>query len=115
MLTSSAKAKGRRLQQYVRDKILSKFVELTINDVRSTSMGAQGTDIQLSELGQRVFPYAVECKAHEGYGKLYSAYQQANDNRKYDLMPVLVIRSNHQKALVVMDFEDFLTNVTRKN
>ena len=33
---SSAKAKGRRLQQLVRDKILALFPALTDQDVRST-------------------------------------------------------------------------------
>jgi len=43
----SAKAKGRKLQQWVRDQILQRFPTLSTDDVRSTSMGASGEDVQL--------------------------------------------------------------------
>ena len=39
---SSAKAKGRKHQQWVRDKILELFPELESDDVRSTGMGQGG-------------------------------------------------------------------------
>ena len=48
MKTSSAKAKGRRLQQKVRDLLLETFTELEPDDIRSTSMGVSGEDLQLS-------------------------------------------------------------------
>jgi len=66
--TSSAKAKGRRLQQKVRDLILETFSELEEDDVRSTSMGAGGEDVQLSPLARRKFPFSVECKNVEKFG-----------------------------------------------
>ena len=47
MKTSSAKAKGRRLQQKVRDLLLETFTELQPDDIRSTSMGVSGEDLQL--------------------------------------------------------------------
>lgn len=110
MLTSSAKAKGRRLQQYVRDTIYLAFAVHGVKeeDVRSTSMGAQGSDIQLSSRAFEVFPYAVECKAQEGYKKLYDAYVQAKAGTGE---PVVIIRSNKNSALAVIDFHHFISLV----
>jgi hypothetical protein len=61
----SRKAKGRRLQQHVRDRVLETFEQLEDGDVRSTSMGASGVDVLLSPLAQKLFPFAVECKNQE--------------------------------------------------
>ena len=60
--TSYPKAKGRRLQQWVRARILAAFPKLH-NDVRSTSLGASGEDILLSKAARNVFPYSFECKS----------------------------------------------------
>jgi len=64
MNPQSRKAKGRRLQKEVVSKIQNVF-NLSDNDVRSTSMGVSGVDIQLSDAALKVFPFAVECKAQE--------------------------------------------------
>ena len=45
-----------------RDIILSTFTDLAPDDVRSTSMGSSGVDIQLSPAAAAVFPYSVECR-----------------------------------------------------
>lgn len=63
MKTSSAKAKGRKLQQHVRDVLLEAFPTLEPDDVKSTSMGAQGEDVQLSPAARKLMPIAVETKA----------------------------------------------------
>lgn len=68
MKPSSAKAKGRKLQQQVRDLILETFSDLEPDDVRSTSMGAGGEDVLLSPLARRKFPFSVECKNQQAFG-----------------------------------------------
>ena len=65
MKTSSAKAKGRRLQQKVRDLLLETFTELEPDDIRSTSMGVSGEDLQLSPAARKLIPFAIECKNQE--------------------------------------------------
>ena len=45
MKTRSAKNKGKRLQNKVRDLILEKFQTLEPDDVRSTTMGDSGEDV----------------------------------------------------------------------
>lgn len=103
----SRKFKGRRHQQYVRDAIIAKFPELTLDDCRSTSMGSGGMDIQLSPLAQSKFPFAVECKAQESVS-IWSAWEQAKSNKTDKLTPLLVIKRNRSEPLVVMSFTDFM-------
>lgn len=106
MKTSSAKAKGRKLQQEVRDKILDTFPILETDDVKSTSMGASGEDIQLSPAARKLFPFSVECKARESIA-VYAWYEQAKSNAKGSV-PLLVIKQNHSKPLVLLDLETFM-------
>ena len=65
MKTRSAKNKGKRLQNDVRDLILETFKELEPDDVRSTTMGDSGEDILLSPAARKLFPFSVECKNQE--------------------------------------------------
>ena len=104
--TSSAKAKGRRLQQWVRDCILAAFPKLHTDDVRSTSMGAGGEDVLLSKAARDLFPYSVECKSL----KLVSIYRhidQASSNCPKGALPLVVIKADRRKPVVVVDAEHF--------
>jgi len=100
----SAKAKGRNLQKWVRDQILNRFPSLTTDDVRSTSMGAGGEDVQLSKAARDVFPYAVECKSMAKIA-VYNYYEQAKQHGKGE--PLVVIKQNNCKPLVIVDAELF--------
>lgn len=100
--TQSAKAKGRRLQQWVRD-YLTELFEFEEGDVKSTSMGAGGEDIQLSPAARKELPISIECKSKNKF-VIYTMYEQARKNSKtYE--PVLVIKEDRQKPLAVVDAE----------
>lgn len=103
--TSSAKAKGRNLQKWVRDYILDMYVELEEEDVRSTGMGQSGPDVQLSPAASKLFPYAVECKANKAMA-IYAMYAQAENNSGVH-EPLLVIKADRKKQLVVIDADHF--------
>ena len=92
MRTSSAKAKGRRLQQWVRDRLLEAASWLEPDDVRSTSMGASGEDILLSPKARETFPVSIECKNVESLS-IWSAMAQAEGNAG-DHTPVLFFKRN---------------------
>ena len=98
--TSSAKAKGRKLQQWTRDLILHKFPKLAPDDVKSTSMGAQGEDIQLSPAARLEVPYSIECKARRSIG-VYSFFEQAAANAGSH-EPLLIIKANRKEPLAVV-------------
>ena len=107
MKTASGKAKGGKLQQIVRDKILEAFPTLEPDDCRSTSMGASGEDIQLSPAARKLFPYSVEAKARASIS-VYAWYQQAKTNAPKGMEPLLVIKQNYGKPLVVIDLDSFM-------
>lgn len=107
MRTSSAKAKGRRLQQLVRDAILATYKSLTENDVRSTGMGQSGVDVQLSEAAIKEFPYSVECKNKEKLN-VYAEWAQATENILPGTEPLLIIKKNRHDTLAVIKFEHFM-------
>ena len=107
MKTASAKNKGRTLQKLVRDKILDTFPELEPDDCKSTSMGAGGEDIQLSPAARKLFPFSVEAKSRASIG-VYAWYQQAKTNAPKNTEPLLVIKQNHSKPLVVIDLDAFM-------
>ena len=110
MKTSSCKAKGRNLQKWVRDLILESFPSLEADDVRSTSMGAGGEDVQLSPAARKLFPYSVECKSVEKLN-VWAAYEQAEANSG-EHEPLLVMKKNRKKPLVVIDAEAFVKLLT---
>lgn len=110
MTPQSAKAKGRKLQQDVRDKLIDLF-ELHEDDCKSTSMGAGGEDVQLSHYARLRFPYSIECKNLAKIA-VYSLYQQACDNAGGHT-PLLVVKQNKSKPLAILDLDDFLAVVRR--
>lgn len=103
MKVSSKKNKARLLQQYVAKKIIEYFPGLEEADVRSASMGQTGADILLSPRAREAFPYNVECKAHERFA-VYEMYDQAVSHG--DDTPLLVVKANHRRPLVVLDLDD---------
>lgn len=104
----SAKAKGRRHQQWVRDKILSIFPKLEPDDCRSTSMGAGGEDVQLSPAARKLFPYSIECKAYKNFA-VYKLMDQATENCPQNAEPLVVLKADRKKPLVVVDAEHFFS------
>jgi hypothetical protein len=111
--TSSAKAKGRRHQQWVRDQILAHFPQLEADDVRSTSMGAGGEDVPLSPAARRLFPYSIECKAYKSFA-IYKILEQAAANCPKGATPLIIIKGDRQKPLAIVDAEHFF-NISKKD
>ena len=100
MKTQSCKAKGRRLQQQIVQDLLERFPELTEDDVRSTSMGANGEDILLSSSARKRIPYSFEAKNQERVN-IWSAIEQAAANAPSDADIAVVIKKNKTKPHVV--------------
>ena len=110
---SSAKGKGRRHQQWVRDKILDRFPKLEADDVRSTAMGQGGGDIQLSPAARKLFPYSVECKSNKSFA-IYKIIEQAEANCPNGAEPIAVIKANRKHPLVVLSANHFFKLVGNK-
>ena len=106
MKTRSAKNKGKRLQNDVRDLILETFTELEPDDVRSTTMGDSGEDILLSPAARTLFPFSVECKNQEKLN-IWSSLEQAEENAGNHI-PLLVFKRNRSKTYISMEINDLI-------
>ena len=105
MKTQSAKAKGRRLQQWVRDQLIE-HLEVHPEDIESRSMGASGEDLIMARAAREKFPYSIECKNVEKLN-IWDAYEQSSAN-KGNYEPIVVMKKNGKKPLVVIDAEFFV-------
>lgn len=110
MKPQSAKNKGRKLQQWVRDTILEINSELARDDVRSTSMGAGGEDVLLSQAARKLVPFQIECKNKREVA-VCNWYEQAREHGPHE--PIVVVKQDHSDPLVVVDAKLFFQLVRR--
>ena len=97
MKTSSAKAKGRRLQQWVRS-LLIETLHVHEEDIESRSMGSGGEDLIMAR--------DARCKNQEKIN-VWESYNQAKENCKgYE--PIVVMKRNKSDPLVVIDAKTFI-------
>jgi len=113
MKTRSAKNKGKRLQNDVRDLILETFTELEPDDVRSTTMGDSGEDVLLSPAARKLFPFSVECKNQEKLN-IWSSLQQAEDNAG-EHIPLVVFKRNRSKTYVAFELDKLMEILNEKD
>ena len=113
MKIKSAKAKGRNLQNLVRDKLRhifidswTKYPQLEEDDIKSQTMGMGGEDIVLSPKAKKLIPYSFECKNTERLN-LWGSLEQCEGNCE-DREPVLIIKRNRSKVYAVIDFDLFI-------
>lgn len=107
MRPQSAKAKGRRLQQDVCLALINRASKvLKKDDVKSTSMGAPGEDVQFSPLARQLYPFSIECKNVEKIN-IWDAIKQAeSQNRNYK--PMVCFSKNGEDIYVAVKLQDFL-------
>ena len=103
--TASKKAKARTLQNKLREELLKLFPELHVDDIKSTPMGVQGEDVQLSPAARQKLPYQFECKSMARFVG-YTIMDQAKSHGKYK--PVSVIKADRKQPLVMLQLNDFL-------
>ncbi len=105
MKTSSAKAKGRNLQKWVVEQLVE-HLGANPEDIESRPMGSSGEDVIMGVQTRELFPYSVECKNQEKVN-VWAAYEQSSENSK-DYEPIVVMKKNNHKTLVVLDAEKFV-------
>jgi len=112
MKVSSGKAKGRRLQQWMRSLLIERL-GIHEEDIESRAMGSSGEDLIMARAAREKFPYSIEAKNQERLN-IWAAWDQANANAgKYE--PILVIKKNKIKPLVVVDAEVFVNMIGVSN
>jgi len=108
----SAKQKGRALQTWIAQRIIAISSGLTQRDVKGASSGANGADVLLSEEAFKQFPYSIEAKNRKTMKTLYDAYFQAAGHGNGE--PLLIVKTDRQKPLAVVDCDHFLELVKFK-
>lgn len=108
--THSAKAKGRDLQNYIRDAIYDAFPELEEGDVESRPMGSGGVDVMMSPKARKLLPVSFESKnTKERPGK--GDFEQTQKNAYRDTLPVVAWkppRANKRDTLVLIRLDALL-------
>jgi len=105
----SAKAKGRRLQQWTAQKI-SDITGQEYGkdlDIDSRPMGQAGCDVILRGEAKKLFPFAVECKSQEKKSIPFDWVEQAKNNTSDFKTWLLFIKRKGEKPVVVMDADFF--------
>jgi hypothetical protein len=105
-LSRQAKQKGRLGQQEVRDAILNLFPDLEKDDVRSTAMGQNGEDIQLSPKARELLPLSIEVKRRKDLKTVYEWMDQAKQG---DWEPVVCFRGDRKDWLTIVSMDHYLT------
>ena len=112
--TSSAKAKGRTLQQWACLKI-SDLLNIPWGKdelISSREMGQAGTDVRLIGEAQKRFPFSVECKCQETWS-FPSWIKQARSNQKKGTDWLLIVNKNYYAPVVTMDAAKFFELLER--
>tara|TARA_R100000458_G_scaffold12101_3_gene9918 strand:- start:2765 stop:3121 length:357 start_codon:yes stop_codon:yes gene_type:complete len=113
------KAKGRALQNLVRDKLREVFVftskipKLKEDDIKSQTMGMTGEDIVLSPQGQKIIPYSFECKNVEKLS-FWAAVEQAEANTKEGMHAAVVVKKNRKNPYVAISLNHFIELISKE-
>lgn len=105
MKPSSAKAKGRRLQNQVAKDIRA-LPDILDGDVKPAIMGESGRDIQLSPRAELLFSFAIECKNQERLN-IWKALKQAGENAE-GLTPLVVFTRNGHGLVAALPWDRLL-------
>ena len=108
MKPSSAKSKGRRLQQWAAERIAGLVGVPHGKDcpVESRPMGQSGPDIRMESHVRKQFPFSVECKYQETWA-VPKWIEQAKQNRVDGTEWLLICKRNRQEPVIIMDAKAF--------
>jgi hypothetical protein len=115
MKTSSAKAKGRRLQDLIRDTLreLGKQHGLEDADFTSAIMGTSGVDLIISPAGKKVLDLSIEAKNVEALNVMTTFYKHYEKYKDQPSLKVLVHSKNRTEPLITLQFKDFIALLTK--
>jgi hypothetical protein len=106
-MTRAAKQKGRLGQNEIRDKLLEVFPEFEPDDIKSTTMGDGGEDIQLSPAARKKMPITIEVKRRKSGMKMqYDWLEQAKRHDQGE--PVLFVRADRSEWIVMVGLEHYM-------
>ena len=102
----SSKAKGRRLQNFVRDMLRDVYTQLHPDDIQSQTMGMPGEDIVRTPAAKEVCKFSFECKNVERL-QIWQAIDQCEGNKPDYSSPAVVFKKNGKQPYVAIPFTVF--------
>jgi hypothetical protein len=99
-------------QQFLQKELYKFFPQLEEGDIKSTSMGVSGEDVQLSPAARKLIPYQFEVK-NKATSQIHTYYEQAKTHGKYE--PVVVVHKDRNIYLATISLEHFLELIKDKN
>ena len=111
----SSKAKGRRLQNFVRDMLREIYTPtLHEDDIKSQTMGMTGEDIILTPAARKLIPFSFECKNVERL-QMWSAIEQCEANKPDCSAPAIIFKKNGKQPYVAIPFTVFCDMLAFEN
>ena len=110
----ASKAKGRRLQNYVRDMLREVYTQLHPDDIKSQTMGMTGEDIVRTPAAKEVCAFSFECKNVERL-QIWRAIEQCETNRPDCSAPAIVFKKNGKEPYVAIPFTVFCDMLQAEN
>lgn len=105
---AARKAKARRLQNWVAEKI-SKLLGIPWGkdkEIQGREMGQSGVDVKLYGKALELFPFSIECKWQETWS-IPAWIKQAQENRLDNTDWLLICKKNREDPIIIMDAEAF--------
>ena len=104
--------KARYLQNILKNKIMALYPTLSSKDIRTSTVGENGSDIKLLSLtSKRLFRYSAECKNRNENKVLFSHFKHAK--RHSHRQPLLCIKTDREKPLAVITLDHFFDLLER--
>jgi hypothetical protein len=104
----SRKSKGRKLQQWIAQKI-SELLDIPVEkdgEIESRPMSQSGTDVILRGKAADMFRFSVEAKFQESLS-IPAWIRQAKENEKKGTDWLLICKRSREKPIVIIDAEAF--------
>ena len=114
MKPSSAKAKGRALQNWTAKKLsaLTGYAWGKDEMIAPREMGQSGTDIRLVADAKDDLPWSIECKNCESWA-MHKWIQQAQENMNPGTDWLLICKRNRKSPVVTLDADTFFRLLDR--
>ena len=108
MKTSSKKAKGRKLQVWVCQKLsdISGIPYIKDGDIDNRPMGQSGVDVIIRGKALDILPFSIECKNQQSWS-LPEWIRQTKENVKEGTDWLLFFKKNNHEEIVAMDASYF--------
>ncbi len=105
----SAKAKGRRLQNWTAEKIsqITGYEFGKDKPIEPRPMGQSGTDVRLESNVYNLFPFYIECKFQEHWN-IPEWIEQAKKNSKNNHW-LLICKKSRSEPVIVLDANLFFS------